>query len=1761
MTRRQLGGSQNPSASPRQQLAHKLLIELLSHQLAFPVRWIETQDELLRKSPSIERYVEIGPSRVLANMAKKQAAQGPLDAMGTRQFLSSSDNRKEIFYHYDDEEDEASQSVLGQDQGPPEGAPSAPLVGIAGAPIPDATPAPSVKVLVAATPAIDDKALMAADIVIALVARKLRKPFDQVPTDLSIRNLSGGKSTLQNEIVGDLGVELGNLPDGIEDMPLSALASTMEDSFQGQPGKEMSALIAKLISSKMPASFNQQAIRQHLSARWELGPQRQTTVLCLAITFEPPSRLASVDAGREFFDTVVQRYAAFYNLSLSPASGTTVPSSAAAIVDAAAVESARKEHKQSLVKIYKTIAQLLDNRDDGLEAQQHTELEISNQADRKKLDHWVSEFGDEMFVGTTPVFDVRKIRVYDSWWNWVRVDLISLKHELQQGQMGYDDTHDRIRMILNRWTSACTPLLQFLPSSNGVTKRLEEHAMGAATKPPVWVYTQPANAPRTTITPTGEIVYDEVPRLAAGQGNSFAQLVGQGLNVKSSGVRVPLIQLKSAHHSEGWRYNGAWTDLYMDSLLAGETSGLSFAGTTALITGAGPGSIACEIVRALLEGGAEVLVTTSRPPPSTSTKFFNEMYKRHGAKGSKLIVLPFNQGSKQDCEALISHVYSNQEGYGGDLDLVIPFAAIREIGQLDSLDGNSELAHRLMLTNLFRLLGYIKHHKEKRRMNSRPTNVILPLSPNHGTFGGDGFYSESKLGLETLLNRFHSESWSDYLTVTGAVIGWTRGTGLMNSNNILAEAVESAGSFTFSPAEMAFSILALLNANLMAIAENEPIVADLSGNLLSIADLKALLSQARRDLSLKSRLQQALQAENEREESLLTSKDASHSSQSTISASRRRQTLQVGYPPLPDFQETVSSLPNLQGLVDLKQAIVVVGFSELGPWGSARTRWEMEATEDFTDAGMLELAWTMGLVDHFDGEIKGTPYVGWIDSKSKEPIHDDEIRAKFGQYIKKHTGVRFVESDILNGYDPDRKELLHEVVFDEDLPPFEASQATAEAFQLQHQDKVSISPIKGSDDYQIRVKKGARLLVPKAISFNRKVAGQLPTGWDPARYGIPEDIITQVDPTTLYVLCCVCEAMYSAGIEDPFEIYRHIHVSELANCIGTGAGGLTAARKMYRERYLEHPVQNDIFQETFLNAMSAWTNLLLLASAGPIKTPSGTCATSIESMDSGCESILLGKAKIALVGGTDDFREEGSYEFANMRATVNTDEEVLSGRPPNEMSRPSTTTRNGFMEAAGCGVQLITTAEMALEMGLPIYAIVAHTQMAGDRIGRSVPAPGQGVLTAAREVPRAAASPLLNLEYRRVKLHEALELIDEWWERQLQLLKNMPGGNTAEILESLQRARSCKIADAQNLWGSNFRKLDPQIAPLRAALAVWGLTVDDIQVASLHSTSTKANDKNEPDVINKQMMKLGRTPGNPILAISQKYLTGHPKGPAGAWMLNGGIQVLQTGIVPGNRNADNIAQELQQFEHLAYPDRAIHTAGIKAFMLTSFGFGQKGGLVAAIAPRFLFSAISENRYQGYRERVLARQQSANLAFIRGIMTKSLFKAKAESPWKQADESAVFLDPRARAIRQSTGGFVINPVDLGRPQHSPDPVESYTIVDQKNDFLMAMGHRFLQTSTSQLDDAGSISAGVGTDVEHIAAINIHNTTFVDRNFTEEEQTSAIQSADPRAFLAGRWSAKEAVFKSLNVPSRGAGAPMKEIEVLNDAHGVPHVRVAS
>ncbi|KAJ2630931.1 fatty acid synthase alpha subunit Lsd1 [Coemansia sp. RSA 1290] len=1700
-----------------QRLSHVLLIELLAYQFASPVRWIETQDKLF-KDYGIERFIEFGPSPTLCGMAQRTLKfkyEAYDDAIAHRRStLCYSKHEKELYYAYDPEPEAEAEAPATASETPAAAAPAAPAPAPAAAAA-AAAPAPAAG---GAGAPIDDVPVKAVDIIHTIVCQKLKKSLDEVPMSKSIKELVGGKSTLQNEILGDLQKEFGNdVPEKSEETPLNELAESMT-SFSGALGKHSSGQVARLISSKMPGGFSQSAARGYLQSKYGLGPQRQDGLLLLGLTSEPASRLGGEADAKVWLDTLADAYAKKAGISYSSAGaagGGAAAGAAVAVVNSEAFDKAQREQNRMVTQQLEVLARYL-----GLDLRKgDREFEaarVENGLLQAEVDLWMEEHGEFYANGIRPSFDARKARTFDSYWNWARQDALILYYEILFGRLTEVDreiTSQCIR-LMNRANPALMRYMAYnianTDESRGETYKLAreyaqmlyENCELALNHSPVYKDVDFPTGPRTEVTATGDIKYSEVHRpderklldyvrkmQAGGELTRFSgrQRVEQNLAkiyriikqqnslkkdskqaiqglytdvlralrmspriMEESGVRrvfsrsrlsgssepaevaketIPFLHLKRKLPTGEWEFNSRLTGMYLEVLTEMCTNGQTFENKNVLMTGCGKDSIGAEVLKGLLSGGARVVVTTSRYNRE-AMMYYQGIYQQYGARGSTLIVVPFNQASLQDVKKLVEFIYDDSprsENLGWDLDYVIPFAAIPEQGrEITDIDSRSELAHRIMLTNLLRLLGEIKTRKAARGYETRPAQVILPLSPNHGLFGSDGLYSESKIALETLFNRWYSESWSAYLTITGTVIGWTRGTGLMNANNIVAEGIEKLGVRTFSTQEMAFNILGLMHPTINALSQAEPVWADLNGGFQFIPDLKEATARLRASIRESSEVKKAVAADSALDFKAVAGPTGERMHQSRVIKPRANH--KFPFPQISSY-EKLEHLRHLQGMVDLDKVVVVTGYGEVGPWGNAETRWEMEAFGEFSLEGCIELAWVMGYIKHFNGRLKNKQlYSGWVDAKTEEPVEDKDIKARYEKQILEHTGIRLIEPELLDGYDPNRKPLMRELQIEHDMEPFEASSEEAAAFKLRNGDKVDVW--ENSDgSWSVRFLKGAMLMIPKALRFDRLVAAQIPTGWDPVRYGIPKDVADQVDPITCYVLVATVEALVRSGITDPYEFYKYVHVSEVGNSTGSGVGGMNSNKLMYKERYFDKDIQNDILQETFINTMAAWVNLLMMSSSGPIKPTVGACATSVLSVDVAIDTIQNGKAKIMLCGGFDYFQEDGSYEFAQMKATSNALDEFARGRTPAEMSRPCTTTRSGFMEGEGAGIMTVMSATTALEIGVPVYGVLAMCGTAMDKEGRSVPAPGQGILTSAREMPGSVPSPLLDIKYRRRQLESRRAAIKEWAQREqeyvqqeVESLKASPAGLPCgeevfvrERMAFIAKEARRQEAEALSLWGNNFWQQDPRIAPLRGALAVWGLTVDDIGVASFHGTSTKANDKNESHVIEQQFKHLGRTPGNACPAICQKWLTGHPKGAAAAWMLNGVMQCLRTGIIPGNRNADNIAAELEQFEYIMYPSRSIQTDGIKAGLLKSFGFGQVGGEVLVLHPDFLMATLPQEQLEQYAAKVKGRESMSYRYWHNTLAGVHPFvQIKSEAPYTADQESQVYLNPLARA---------------------------------------------------------------------------------------------------------------------------------------------------
>jgi fatty acid synthase subunit alpha len=228
----------------------------------------------------------------------------------------------------------------------------------------------------------------------------------------------------------------------------------------------------------------------------------------------------------------------------------------------------------------------------------------------------------------------------------------------------------------------------------------------------------------------------------------------------------------------------------------------------------------------------------------------------------------------------------------------------------------------------------------------------------------------------------------------------------MGPTNIIAQELEGYGVRTFSAKEMAFNILGLMHPLLFSITQVEPIWADLNGGMDRLPDLADVTTRIRLGLHAKADLRRAVARDNSADFKITNGTEAERVLQTVNIVPRAN--FRFEFPDLPPIS-SLEDLSKLRGMLDLEKVIVITGFAEVGPWGSSRTRWEMEARGELTMQGCIEMAWMMGHIKHFDGRLKdGTLHVGWVDSKSGEPVDDKDVKGRYEKDIIEHAGVRLI---------------------------------------------------------------------------------------------------------------------------------------------------------------------------------------------------------------------------------------------------------------------------------------------------------------------------------------------------------------------------------------------------------------------------------------------------------------------------------------------------------------------------------------------------------------------------------------------------------------------------------------------------------------------------------------------------------------------------------------------------------------------------------
>ncbi|MCB9547774.1 MAG: DUF1729 domain-containing protein [Myxococcales bacterium] len=1281
-------------------LARTLLVELLAWQFASPVRWIETQELLIRGADAgglgAERALEVGVGYqpTVANMMR-QTLQS-LDAAGVEVLNIEADALRVLAR---DEDEAPAPEAPAAPAAPPVAA--APVVA---APVAEVAPAPA-----AAVAAVADQPISTGEALKTLLALQARVRPEQIRDDETIDGLFEGVSSRRNQVLLDLGVEFepGTL-DAAHEVPIAALAAELARRARRytHPGPYLQAAQDEALRRVLGrAGLVRKDAVAHLESTWSAGPGQIGGVLdALALEAREGASGRGGALGLLADAAPTQRARrpgrarpgrrGVRRPHRRPLARRQAAGGAGGTVDAAAVRALEDRLVGAdgvLLQSARDLAARLGHPFPGAPAP------AGPHPDTVALAALEAEHGAGYAELVAPRFDARKhLPLLDNL-PFARRDVARLYHEARRG---HDVAEAAARLA--PWVQAAPLVAQTAAWYADRAQRAGDAALaatlaGLATRPASPRPLQPTR-PVVDVRADGRLVARDVPDPQAPDLAAF--LAGLGDAVRADDAAVDA-RLRSANP-------------------------LEFQGRTAVVSGASPGSIALEMVRALLRGGARVVVTTTTHTRARR-RFYRQVFRQEAGPGAELHVVPANMASFTDVDALVDWLFDARTEQAGATvrvvkpafspDLLLPFGALGDAATLDRLDGRALAALRVMLVGVERLIARVARRHLAQGVPAGGCHVVLPLSPNHGAFGGDGAYAEAKAALEVLLTRWHSEhdAWGRAVTLCGARIGWVRGTGLMDANDAVAARLEAAtGLRTFSTPEMGHLLAALCTEPVRAAAARRPLQVDLTAGFDAITDLRGVVGGLRAALA-----DEAAAAKR-------------HDGLRRAEASRLDPTppaaLVTPAPAWPPRDAPAPAVAWPATAASPREQVVIVGFGEVGPCGSARTRFDLEVSDELSPASVLELAWMTGLVRY--------ERAGFVDAATGEPVPEAGLAARYGEAVRQRVGIRWIEPG--GHHDPSRLPVHATVYLDRDFTFPVSSRAEAEAFAAADAEGTQVGYDARAETWTVTRRAGSEVKVLRHARLTRQVAGILPEGFDFSRFGVPADMAERVDPVALFNLIATVDAFRQAGL-DPEELLAHVHPARVANTQGAGIGGMASLRRLYQDHILGNARQGDVLQETLINVAAAYVVQTYVGSYGAMAHPVGACATAAVSLEEGLDKILAGKAEVVVAGGFDDIGPEGAVGFADMDATADSDEMVALGLEPDELSRANDARRRGFVEAQGGGTLLLARGDVALRLGLPVYGVLAWAGSFGDGIQQSVPAPGMGALAAALGGP---ASPL-----------------------------------------------------------------------------------------------------------------------------------------------------------------------------------------------------------------------------------------------------------------------------------------------------------------------------------------------------------------------------------------------------------------------------------
>lgn len=427
-----------------------------------------------------------------------------------------------------------------------------------------------------------DRPLRAMDVLHPLIAQKLKKDLQSVNPESTIKELVGGKSTMQNEIIGDLEKEFDGVPEKAEDVPLVELGAILDSGFPKKLGKQSLALVGKMISTKMPGGFSLTNARTYLHEKWGFSIGEQDGCLVFSLLTEPISRISSEAAAKEFWDISAKRFAEHAGISLSSSTegGNSRSSTQSVAVDSKIFDSYSKAQNLLLGRQMSLLAEYLgmDN------AELKSELERSLLAEKSysnQLDIWMEEHGEDYAAGIVSKFSPLKVRVFDSSWNWARQDALSMYYDVIFGRLQLVDREivSQCLRIMNRSSASLLNFMRFYidncPTAKGESYHLArnlglqliDNCKTVMNEYPVYKDVGYPTGPRTIIDEIGKVQFLETGREGIRKLEDYVSRIRAGVKPKKSPVPNASLRAKK-------KFTRRATQQSRETVLSGDFAGV-----------------------------------------------------------------------------------------------------------------------------------------------------------------------------------------------------------------------------------------------------------------------------------------------------------------------------------------------------------------------------------------------------------------------------------------------------------------------------------------------------------------------------------------------------------------------------------------------------------------------------------------------------------------------------------------------------------------------------------------------------------------------------------------------------------------------------------------------------------------------------------------------------------------------------------------------------------------------------------------------------------------------------------------------------------------------------------------------------------------------------------------------------------------------------------------------------------------------------------